>query len=88
MHTGFFPEEVTGKGSRYPGALAAEGRLESFGFRHHDAVNDSGLIPAVHTTDRGYRLPDSDSLLKERTVRNRVMHKACRKLIPDMFYKP
>jgi IS5 family transposase len=39
-----------GKGVDAEGRWLKKGGRSVFGFKHHDAVDDNGLIPAVHTT--------------------------------------
>jgi IS5 family transposase len=40
-----------------------------------EKIPDKDLKGSVFT-DKGYKVPDNDGLLKERTIKNRVIHKA------------
>ncbi|MDR2534213.1 MAG: transposase [Tannerellaceae bacterium] len=95
-----------GKGVDIEGRPLKKNGRSIFGFKRHDAVDDNGLILAVHTTtanehdskglaplleklpkeklkggalaDKGYQAPSSNALLKEKSIKNRLMHKAYR----------
>ena len=95
-----------GKGVDPEGRWLKKGKRSVFGFKHHDAVDENGMILGVHTTtanehdskglsplldklagedlkggvfaDKGYKVPENDGLLKEKKVKNRLMHKAYR----------
>jgi IS5 family transposase len=95
-----------GKGVDIEGRWLKKNGRSIFGFKRHDAVDDNGLILAVHTTtanehdskglaplieklpkeelkggvlaDKDYQVASNNALLKEKSIKNRLMHKAYR----------
>lgn len=86
--------------------MGKEGGRSILGLKSHTAVDENGMILAVHTTtdnehdskglklllnkvsnvhkkhgvsaDKGYKVTDNDNLLKQKNIKNRLMHKAYR----------